>query len=419
MVTQFCKPKDGDRVGRGRCPGAIQRTVLLCLTTVLACGCSDVAQRAKGVKEDTGLEKSDGATPDKLAADPAPGAGQSRGVEQTSRADGQRGTDAVHTEKDSTLPTVDPVFNEQPPGGSPPTESGEPLPPGHEVMALYEAGKVAEARAALEKWVRNSAEAADAVDVHREFDLKRKLGHSLAVNLTVYCFKLDRQARGDEQFPPQLPAVAKLAREAMLPIIDDVKRLEAAGSPLATERVIEQREYAERQLADLIPLEIDALKKLGREDEAKRLATETGQLLRANGLKPTGEPPITAIVLRRTWLGGSETIEFYGNGSAARAWTGPPRPGVIPGKSFGQLSEKDFKEFVLELRKLDYLSLKDEYRGNAHDADRHVLTVSSQTGDKTVKDVMAGAPEELERFFNSLRNRAETIGWKSVGFEEE
>ncbi|MBL7037751.1 MAG: hypothetical protein ISR77_03930, partial [Pirellulaceae bacterium] len=233
------------------------------------------------------------------------------------------------------------------------------------------------------------------------------------------CFKLDRQARGDEPFPPQLPAVAKLARETMLPIIDEVKRLEAADSPLATRRTIEKREYAERQLADLIPLEIDALKKLGRDDEAKRLAAASAQRLQAHGLESTGEPPITAIVLRRTWLGGSETISYYRNGSAERSWNGPAQPGVVSGKSNGQLSEKVFGELVTELRKLDYLSLKHEYRGNTHDADGHVLTVSSQTGEKTIKDSMAGAPEELEQFFNSLRDKAETVGWKPAASEEE
>jgi len=300
-----------------------------------------------------------------------------------------------------------------------PAASSEPLPPGYEVIALYQAGKIPQARAALEKWVRESAEAAAAIEVRREHELRRKLGHSLAVNLTVYCFKLDRQSRGGAPFPPQLLNIARLARETMQPIIDETKRLEAANSPLATRRATEGREYAERQLADLIPLEINALKRLGRDDEAKGLAVQYAPLLKAHGLSASGEPPITAIVLRRTWMGGAETISYYRNGSAAKSWDGPPQTGVISGKSFGSLSEKDYDELVLELSKLNYLSLKDSYRGDTHDADEHVLTISSSTGEKTIRATMAGAPARLGQFFDLIKKKAATAGWRPAGSEEE
>ncbi len=420
MPPRAYKQNGVARIRRERSLSAVRGAVLLCLTAILACGCSDATQQPAAVHEDSGAENAGARTVDAPKVSSIPKAGQSPDEEKTRGSVGQHAAPTTQVEEDANSSNADRVSDEDSrPGESSMTESSEPLPPGHEVIALYQAGKVTEARVALEKWIRNSAEAANAIEVRRAIDLQTKLGHCLAVNLTVYCFKLDRQARGGEAFPPQLLVVAKLARETMLPIIDEAKRLEAAGSPLATPRVIEQREYAERQLADLIPLEIDALKKLGREDDVRRLATESGQLLKVHGLEPTSEPPITAIVLRRTWLGGSETIEFYRNGSATRVCDGQLLPGAIAGKSNGQLGEKGFGELVAELRKLDYLSLEDEYRGNTHDADGHVLTVSSQTGEKTIKDVMAGAPEELERFFTSLRNKAETVGWRAAASEEE
>jgi hypothetical protein len=165
-----------------------------------------------------------------------------------------------------------------------PAESGEPLPPGHEVIALYEASRLPQARKALVDWVRRSAEAVKRTETRRAIDMERKLGHSVAVNLTVYCFKLDRKARGGAKTPQELLEAAKVARETMQTVIDESKRLEAENSPLVTQRVIQTREYAERQLADLLVQEFDALRELGRMEELKTLRGQYGQLLKVHGL---------------------------------------------------------------------------------------------------------------------------------------
>jgi hypothetical protein len=109
--------------------------------------------------------------------------------------------------------------------------------------------------------------------------LASKLGHSVAVNLTVYCFRLDRQARGKAEVPPELLEAARLARETMQAVIEEVKGLEAQSSPLVTHRVTQAREYAERQLAELLMNEILALRCAAKHADANRLVDNYGSAI--------------------------------------------------------------------------------------------------------------------------------------------
>jgi ankyrin repeat protein len=240
--------------------GTAVRIVFLLLPTAafLACGCSDGQPQAAGEPDDLSGQARP-STPGVEPAAPAP----SQSDEATS------------------------------PSETGPAESAEPLPPGHQVIALYQAGKLPEARKALLDWVGDSAEAAKRTEARHPIDLESKLGHSAAVNLVVYCFRLDRQARGRAKVPPELLEAAKLARDTMQGAIEETKRLEAGNSPLVTFRVVQTRQYAERQLADLLVQELDALRELGRWEDVKELGGQYRQLLKAHGLPASEEPPIS------------------------------------------------------------------------------------------------------------------------------
>lgn len=170
----------------------------------------------------------------------------------------------------------------------------EPLPPGHNVLKLYESRNVSAARKALARFVREQVNAASQIEGHNAVDLEAKLGVGVVANLVAHCFDLEQRYGARGPVPAEL---VQASQEVILAI--DAALKSVGGATRVNERVRQVMEYAQNQKAALIVKRIVALRNAGDQDRARATADQYDHFLRSRGI-PISEILPDAAVTRET-----------------------------------------------------------------------------------------------------------------------
>jgi len=155
-------------------------------------------------------------------------------------------------------------------------KTSESLPPGHEVFALYEAGKLPEARAALAEFVKEQATAGAAIDVQSPIDAEGKLGVSVAVDVVLNCFSLE------QKYGSPSKELFQASRDARAAADKAVK--EVSGKFTDSDRVSQGIKYCNRMNATLLAKEIVALRNEGQLEQANALVKQNAAFLADQGV---------------------------------------------------------------------------------------------------------------------------------------
>jgi hypothetical protein len=133
-----------------------------------------------------------------------------------------------------------------------------PLPPGHEVFALYEAGKLEEARKALVEFVKVNTAAGDRKVIEDAIDAEERLGVNIAADVVLYCFTLE------QKYGSPSKELLQASRDARAAVDKAVK--EVSGKFTDSERVAQVLEYCQSRKAKLLATEIVALRNDGQSE---------------------------------------------------------------------------------------------------------------------------------------------------------
>jgi hypothetical protein len=159
----------------------------------------------------------------------------------------------------------------------------EKLPFGHQVLKLYEAGRPAEARAALVRLVHRESEAARKFEDTGPLSMEMRLGVALAADLTRRCIDLEGKVSGDGPLPPEVVAAADAVTATL-----DASLEYVAQQPHVTERVNSRVEGARESKKNLVVALIRAHVRNGDRKAATAVADRHAAFLAEMG-KPAEE----------------------------------------------------------------------------------------------------------------------------------
>lgn len=151
-----------------------------------------------------------------------------------------------------------------------------PLPPGHKVFALYEAGKLEEARKALVEFVKVHTASGDRIVIEDAIDAETRLGVNVAVDVVLQCFTFE------QKYGSPSKELLEASRDAMAAVDKAVK--EVTGKFTDSERVTKVLEYCQSRKAKLLAAEIVALRNDGQSEQAKTLVEQNAAFLTAQGV---------------------------------------------------------------------------------------------------------------------------------------